>query len=50
LDAAYSTPPASFGIGGPRKRTYARVLATIWLDLDRLDELTRLMVAAKKPV
>jgi hypothetical protein len=50
LDAGYITPAASSGIGGPKKRTYARVLATIWLDLDRLDELTRLMVEAKKSV
>jgi hypothetical protein len=49
LDAGYITPPASCRVGGPNRRTYARALATIWLDLDRLDELIRLMVDAKKP-
>lgn len=49
LDAGYVTAPASFGVGGPKKRSYARALASIWLDLDRLDELIKLMVDAKKP-
>lgn len=49
LDAGYLTSPAGLGVGGPKKRSYARALASIWLDLDRLDELTKLMVGAKKP-
>jgi hypothetical protein len=43
LDAGDIAPPASFAVGGANKRTYARALAAIWLDIDRLDELIKLM-------
>jgi len=49
LDAGYIAQPAGCGHGGPNKRTYARALAAIWLDLARLDELIDPLVDAKKP-
>jgi hypothetical protein len=49
LDAGYIIQPAGCARGGPKKkRTYARALASIWLDLDRLDELINLMVNADR--
>lgn len=51
LDAGYIVQPAGCARGGPKnnkKRTYARALASIWLDLDRLDELINLMVNADR--
>ena len=49
LDAGYTAQPARSALGHPKKKkTYARALASIWLDLDRLDELIDLMVAANK--
>ena len=49
LDAGYIAQPAGSGLGDPKtKRTYARALASIWLDLDRLDELIDLMVNANR--
>jgi len=49
LDAGYTAQPARSALGDPKmKRTYARALASIWLHLDRLDELIGLMVNANK--
>jgi hypothetical protein len=49
LDPGYTVDPAGCALGGPKKkRTYARVLASIWLDLDRVDELINLMVNADR--
>ena len=49
LDAGYIVHPTGSALGGPkRKPTYARALASIWLDLDRLDELINLMVNANR--
>jgi hypothetical protein len=49
LDAGYIVQSDGCGQGGPNKRTYARALAAIWLDLARLDEQIDLLVNAKKP-
>jgi hypothetical protein len=49
LDAGYTVDLAGCAPGAPKKkRTYARVLASIWLDLDRVDELINLMVNADR--
>jgi len=48
LDAGYLVKPPGSGLGVPKKRTYARALASIWLDLDRLDELIDQMGNAQK--
>lgn len=49
LDAGYIAQPAGCAVGSPQNRTYAQALASIWFDLDRLDELIGLMMSAKKP-
>jgi hypothetical protein len=49
LDAGYIVHPIGSAFGGPKKKpTYARALASIWLDLDRLDELINGMVNADR--
>ena len=48
MDAGYIAQPAGPVGTGLNKRTYAGVLASIWLDLDRLDELIDLMVNANR--
>ena len=49
LDAGYIAQPSGHRLHAPKaKRTYARALASIWLDLDRLDELIDQMVHANK--
>jgi len=49
LEGGYSVKPPGSDLGGRKKRTYARALASIWLDLDRLDELIDQIGNAKKP-
>ena len=49
LDAGYIAQPAGPVGTGLNKRTYAGVLASIWLDLDRLGQLTDAMVNPIKP-
>jgi hypothetical protein len=44
LSGGYITRPAGPVLAGSDKRTYVRVLASIWLDLDRLGRLTDSMV------
>jgi len=49
LDAGYIVKLPGSGLGVRKKRTYARALASIWLDLDRLDELIDQMGNAQRP-
>jgi hypothetical protein len=49
LDAGYIAHPAGPVLAGSNKRTYIRVLASIWLDLDRLGQLTDPTVNPIKP-
>jgi len=50
LDAGYLAQAAGPARSRSANRTYARVLASLWLDLDRLGQLTDLMVNPKKSV
>jgi len=49
LDRGYIAQAAGPVLAGASKSTYARVLASIWLDLDRLGRLTDQMVNPIKP-
>lgn len=49
LDAGYVAHPARSVPAGSNRRTYIGVLALIWLDLDRLGQLTELMVHPIRP-
>jgi hypothetical protein len=44
LDAGYIAQAAGPVLAGGSRKTYARVLASIWSDLDRLGQLTEQMV------
>jgi len=49
LNAGYVAQTVGPVVAGANKKTYARVLASIWLDLDRLGQLTDQMVNPIKP-
>jgi hypothetical protein len=49
LDAGYIVHPTGPVPAGSGRRTYVGVLASIWSDLDRLGQLTDLMVHPTKP-
>ena len=49
MNAGYVAQTVGPVVAGANKKTYARVLASIWLDLDRLGQLTDQMVNPIKP-